>query len=98
MTTNSIAITEEKLKAETDIDSRRKLWILALYFCSIGGLLTGFTGLFLSALEFFGIVERAAQLNRVGTWLMVIAFPVVMFGAHSMDKITEIDKQKKRRI
>lgn len=93
MTTNSIAITEGKLKTKTKANSNRKFWLTALYVCSIGGLLTGFIGLLMSALEFFGIIERAAGFNRTGTWLMVIAFPVVMFGAHAMDKIAEIDKK-----
>lgn len=96
MTTNFIAITEGKLK--TKASSNRKFWITALYFCGIGGLSTGLIGLLLSALEFFGFVERAAQSNRIGTWLMVIAFPVVMFGAHAMDKIAEIDKKEKRNL
>ncbi len=93
MNTNSIALTQGKSKAETEqTDNRRKLWITALYFCSIGGFLTAFTGLFMSALEFCGIVGRAAQFNRAGTWLMVAAFPIVMLGAHALDKIGAIDE------
>lgn len=73
-------------------------WILILYFCGFGGLTLGLTGLFLSGLAFFRFAANTAQINRIGTWLMVAAFPVVILGAHAMDKIAEIRNAEKRRI
>ena len=75
-------------------DKSRKRWVLALYFCSLGGFFTGVMGLLVSASAFFVRIENAETINRTGTWLMAAAFPLVIIGAHAMDKIAEIDKNK----
>lgn len=94
-----IAMTGKKISKKTAVGKRRQNWMLMVYLCGIDGLALSLCGLLLSATAFFKLVEDAAQINRIGTWMMVAAFPIVMFGAHAMDKIGEIDEtaKKKRR-
>lgn len=82
---------------KTAINKRRQSWISTLYVCGIGGLAMSLFGLLMSATTSFKLVENAAQINRIGTWLMVAAFTIVMFGAHAMDKIGEIDEKAKKK-
>jgi hypothetical protein len=76
-------------------NSLRKRWILTLYFCSIGGIVTGLSGLYLSGLAFFEFGDAALHINKLGMWLIMSAFPLVMIGAHALDKISEIDNAAK---
>lgn len=77
---------------------RRQRWIRFLYAGSVGGILVGLSGLLMSGLAWFGVFERTPVFKLIGTWLIIVAFPLVIFGAHAMDKITEIDRNEKRRI
>lgn len=77
----------DSIKGET-----RKWWIRALYFCSVVGFFAGFLGLLMSATAFIGFVKNTDAINRIGTWMIVTAFPIIILGAHAMDKIAEIDK------
>ncbi len=91
-----IAMTGRKISEKTAVGKRRQNWMLTVYMCGIGGLALSLCGLVLSAAAFFKLVEDAAQINRIGTWMMVAAFPIVMFGAHALDKIGAIDETAKR--
>lgn len=71
----------------------RKKWIRILYFCSIGGVFFGLSGLLLSGLAFFDFLEK--EINRIGTLFVITAFPLLIFSAHAVDKIREIDRKEK---
>lgn len=68
-----------------------------LYFGSVGGAVVGLTGLLLSGLAWFDVFEKIHAFKLIGTWLIVIAFPLIIFGGHALDKIAEIDRTEKRR-
>jgi phosphatidylglycerophosphate synthase len=86
-TTNLINKSDENISPA----SAGRKWTIILYFCSIGGLLIGLSGLTLSGLSYFEFFEKANHLHKLGTWLIVVAFPLIMFGAHALDKIGELN-------
>ncbi len=64
----------------------------------ICGFSSSLAGLFMSGLAYFGMVEDAEKINQIGTWLMVTAFPLIMLGAHALDKIKEVKEDKDNSI
>lgn len=97
MNTMQIAMGGENYSEKTAVSKSRQNWMVTVYVCGFGGFSMSLFGLLLSATAFFKLVEDAAQINRIGTWMMVAAFPIVMFGAHAMDKIGAIDETTKRK-
>lgn len=96
-----LAIPFEAVSVETtpkisNVKNTRQKWIWALSFSSLSGVLVGLTGLLISGLNFFGAIEKTSVFSHLGTLLIVIAFPLAMFGAHAMDKIGEIDRIEKQ--
>jgi hypothetical protein len=93
--------TANYMNKRNQVDSvdgkNRKRWILALYFCSIGGFSAGLIGLSMSALAFWGFIKNAGLINQIGMWLIVAAFLLVVFAAHAVDKIAKIDRNEKRK-
>lgn len=79
---------------QNPIERLQKRWSIVLYFCGIGGIFIGACGLLLSALEYFKFVNKTARLIEIGTGLIVLAFPLIMFGAHALDKIGELKRKK----
>lgn len=80
--------------AESKADALKRRWLLILYFCGFGGIFLACTGLFLSGLSYFRFVERELNIHKIGIILIVLAFPLIMFGAHALDKIGEIKRGK----
>lgn len=90
------AVSENTREIPT-VQNNRQRWIRALSFTSLSGVLVGLNGLIISALSLFGIIEKTSFINHLGTLFIVIAFPLVMFSAHAMDKIGEIDRTEKQK-
>jgi fatty acid desaturase len=76
--------------------SRQKRWTAVLFVSSILGIISGIVGLVISGLNFFGVLSKTQGVGRLGTLLVVAAFPLMMLCAHAMDKIAEIGKTRKR--
>lgn len=91
------AVSEKTAQKISNIRNTRQRWISALLLSSASGVLVGLTGLLISGLNFFGAIEKTSVISHLGTLLIVIAFPLVMFGAHAMDKIGEIDRMEKQK-
>ena len=89
----------ETLKPETRKNASTQIkqdkWVLIVIFSVTGGFALGLIGLIMSGLAYFGFTENAKEINRIGTWLIVAAFPLIIFGAHALDKIAATEKQKK---
>ena len=89
---NSNLTKNEFAKSKTD--SHIKRWLLILYFSGFGGIFIALTGLFLSGLAYFRFIEKSLNIHKTGTLLIVLAFPLIMIGAHALDKIGEIKRKK----
>ena len=65
-------------------------WRIAATFGFAGGFSFLVIGLFISLLgRFFESGLTAIEMSRVGTVLLVPAFPLMFLGAHALDKIYE---------
>lgn len=98
--THELAMTEieisrpaiENFTAEKSKSSR---WFLILISSAASAIVCGLAGLILSGLAYFDLVENTKRFNRIGVWLVVIIFPLIMLTAHALDKIEAIEKAKK---
>lgn len=91
---DSHLIKNSKEKSKTE--SLQKSWLLVLYFCGFGGIFIALTGLFMSGLSHFRLIENDLNIHQIGTILIVAAFPLIMFGAHALDKIGELKRRKSK--
>lgn len=66
----------------------------ALFVSSILGIVLGIAGFVLSALSLFGFSAQQ-NVSRLGTWMIVAVFPLMMFAAHCLDKIGAANKAEK---
>lgn len=94
----SVIFSEKNCRDVSANRKKRSRWFRALYVSSFGGIFVGLTGLLTSGLGLFGVFEKTPIFKLIGTWMIIIAFPMVMFGAHAMDKIAEIEKNEKRKM
>ena len=82
-----------KINQDFAREKKLKRWTQALYFSTLSGISFGLIGLDMCGLAYFAIVENVRLINRIGTWLIVFAFPLIMFGAHCLDKIEDVKKK-----
>ena len=79
---------------ESAFAKSRKRWTSALFVSSIFGIILGFTGFVISALSLFGFLAEQ-NVSRLGTWLIIAVFPLMMFAAHCLDKIGAANKSER---
>lgn len=89
-------LTEKTKSEESAPRKSRKRWLNALFVASILGIVSGCAGLILSGLSLFGFLVNQPVINRLGTWLVVVAFPLMWFAAHCLDKADEAKKAIRR--
>lgn len=83
-------------KADESVFAKsRKRWLNALFASSILGIVLGFTGFVISALSLFGFLAEKHNVSRLGTWLIIAVFPLMMFAAHCLDKIDAANKAER---
>lgn len=74
---------------------KSKRWFLILVSSATSAIICGFSGLILSGLAYFDLVENTSRFSRFGIWLIIAVFPLIMLMAHALDKIEAIEKEKK---
>ena len=72
-------------------------WFSVLVVSVTSAIFSAFSGLILSGLAYFKLVENADRFNQIGIWLIVAVFPLIMLTAHALDKIGEAEKLTKRK-
>lgn len=70
-------------------------WTFVLLFGIFVGVAFDLLGLVMSGVAYFEVSESSKQINQIGTWLIAAAFPLVMLGAHALDKIKQIETTKR---
>jgi hypothetical protein len=85
-------IREKDLYEKNNLSRSKRNWTAALLSVAVSGVFTGYAGLVVSALNFFGYLTRQNGAGRLGALLVAFFFPLMMCGAHAMDKIAEIDR------
>lgn len=84
--------TIENILIEKPKSSR---WFLILVSSAASAIVCGVSGLILSGLAYFDVVENTSRFSRFGIWLIVVVFPLIMLMAHALDKIEAMQKEKK---
>ena len=86
--------SEKKLIADA-FQKRLNRWFYALLFSFSIGIILAISGLILGGLSYFGLFANKDSINQIGNLMIIAAFALLMFGAHSLDKISAIKKQQK---
>lgn len=68
-------------------------WNFTAYFCFAGCVSFGAIGLFLSGINYF--IAPGGVGFKIGTILVFAALPLMLFGAHALDKVEENAKKDK---
>ena len=86
-------------KAQTEISEtdRKRLsrWRATFFFGCITGIISAVAGLILGAVSYTSLFRNARAVNQTGNLLIVAAFPLMMLGAHALDKLNELKRDKK---
>ena len=92
LTLNAIPIDKDR-----EISAgKKKRWTQILFFTGIGGISVGVCGLLISAMTLLHVIEKKSFADRIGVLLIIVAFPLIMFGAHALDKIRECEKAENK--
>jgi len=87
-------------KAQTEISEtdRKRLsrWRATFFFGFITGIISAVAGLILGAISYTSLFRNARAANQTGNLLIVAAFPLMMLGAHALDKLNELKRDKNR--
>lgn len=90
--------TISKTKKDVGKNQRKNQtwWNFIAFLCLAGGASFGVIGLFLSGIGYFSGADGVD--SKIGTILACAAFPLMIFGAHALDKLEESEKKISRRI
>ncbi len=87
--------------AETEITENEiceksiRRWNYVLLVAMSGGIVSGLLGLVLGSISYIFAFKNAKSINFAGNFMLISSFPLMMLGAHALDKIREIEKKKK---
>ncbi len=88
-------IVETKITENEILEKRLKRWNYVLFVAMSSGIISGLLGLVLGAISYIFAFKNAKSINFAGNFMLIAAFPLMMLGAHALDKIREIEKKKK---
>jgi len=66
-----------------------------LLISAIGGVLTGITGLVLAGAALLHVIAPFGGLSMIGSFLLVVTFPLLIFQAHCLDKIEDVNRAQR---
>src|SRR5262249_933549 len=99
MAMKTIAMSPVASRVDQDIDVSfirdRRRWSTALLVSAIAGILTGGTGLVLAGWGLLRIISAYSGLGIVGTVLLVVTFPLLIFQAHCLDRIEDVNRAQR---
>jgi len=91
---NTTIFSEEKQIADA-FQKRLNRWFYALLFSFSIGIILAISGLVLGGLSYFGLFANKDSINQIGNLMIIVAFALLMSGAHALDKIGAIKKGRK---
>lgn len=77
-------------KASAKSGKAVRRWTRALYFGFSAGIVCALGGLVLGAASYLGAFKDAESANQTGNLMIVAAFPLMMLGAHALDRVHQI--------
>ncbi len=90
MALNHFLINTAENETEEQLNQERSKWIGRLCISAFAGVITGMTGLAVDAVSIFA--GGFHGVDRLGTALTIIAFPLFVLAAHCLDKIRDTEK------
>lgn len=90
-----LIVEQETQSAEKKALNR---WNYLLFVSIGGGILLGLSGLILGTISYLNVFKNAVRVNFIGNLMIIALFPLLMLGAHALDKISEIRKKEKENI
>jgi hypothetical protein len=81
--------------AISETDRRIRRWSFASYLSFGGGILAASAGIILGAESYVGMLTDAGTVNGIANFLIIAAFPLMMIGAHSLDRLAELRAAQK---
>ena len=93
-----IPLTIEQISETSNRDGNERNenesgWKSVAFLCFAGSIIFGIVGLLISGIGYFA-ADRFD--SNVGTILVFLAFPLMLFGAHALDKVSEAAKKQKK--
>ena len=87
----------ERAKTKISATEQKSLsrWRATLFFGFIAGIVSAVSGLILGAVSYTGFFRNPRAANQAGNLMIIAAFPLMMLGAHALDKINEIKRSQK---
>ncbi len=95
MKENILSAADYNFRADFSANQENKkiaAWSRVMTSAMLGGVCAGLTGLFFAALNFFAPLPNRHFTNQFSVWLLIAAFPLLMLGAHAMDKLAAFKK------
>ena len=89
---NSLYLKKAKKMSRTALESSLERWKRALVISIVLGGFFGVVGMTLGMMSLLEMLGAYRFLDSLGTAFLVIAFPLVVFAAHCLDKAHEIEK------
>lgn len=97
ITLETPAIIEDAAKeASGNRKKQMTFWTTTLYLSVVAGILCASTGLTLGAISYAELFENPDAVNQIGNFMIIAAFPLMMTGAHALDKINDLKRSKKQ--
>ena len=90
-----VSVDIETKISETN-EKRLSRWRSTLFISFITGIISAVSGLLLGGLSYTGFFRNPNAVNQTGNFMIIAAFPLMMLGAHALDKINEIKRGKKQ--
>ncbi len=77
--------------SRTALGTGLRRWKFILLFSSLTGSVCGLVGTTLGVMSLLKLLSDYRLLDDVGTALLVVAFPMLVLAAHSLDKAHEVE-------
>jgi hypothetical protein len=90
----TVAVSNQEVAGNS---SPLRRWMAASFLFFAGGTVSAIGGFVLGAASYIGLVRNPTTANTTANLLIIAAFPLMMCGAHALDRISEIKKAERSR-
>src|SRR4051794_31680359 len=82
--------------SEHGLTRQKRRWEFCLLITLTSAAVTGLFGLLLSAAVFVELVPHNGTLSMLGSFLLMLSFPLLVLAAHCLDSIDEAQHARRR--
>jgi site-specific recombinase len=92
----TLPIIKQKTTNTKKMQKALNRWNYTLIFSMIGGVFLSLSGLILGTISYLNVFKNAARANFIANLMIIASFPLLMLGAHALDKISFLKKEEKK--